>query len=99
MGTKRQVIDRSKTNGRFTPEAIALFKQLMTTKRKTAEYHRLNDALGTALKLDPWNYPAIVRPDEPLSYSPAEAGGEWERSGGPALFKALCQAAGIELTQ
>jgi len=64
------------------------------------EYERLDDELFDELKLQPWEgLPTIVLPGYEPVYPPYVAGGQWERDGGPALYCALCAAAGLELEE
>jgi hypothetical protein len=85
---------------KFTPRAIEIFRRMMEDDCEGEEYERLDDELFDELKLQPWEgLPTIVLPGYEPVYPPYVAGGQWERDGGPALYCALCAAAGLELEE
>jgi hypothetical protein len=59
------------------------------------EYRYLDFELHREMKLQLWQGPALVWPDETPTHPPSTGAGEWQRLGGPELYQALCKAAGI----
>jgi hypothetical protein len=65
MPTNRTPINRPPPTTRITPEAVATFKQMLEARDGSQQYE---------LKLAPWQWPAVVRPDEECDYRPGSGG-------------------------
>jgi hypothetical protein len=105
MTTNRTPIGRSPVN-RITPRAIEIFRQIIELEctepcspfnrcANCEEAWRLDCELHRELKLKPWQgCPTIIFPDEAPTHPRGSPGGQWQRRGGPELFRMLSAAAG-----
>jgi hypothetical protein len=99
MSTKRKPLNRPQRH-RFTPKAIALFKQILDVSDDIfgEEYRRMDRELWRELRLSGpgQGCPVVIPPSFVPYYPPATLGGRWQRVEGPALSRELCAAAGID---
>jgi hypothetical protein len=82
----------------ITPEAVEIFTRMMQIEDGEAseEWWELDWQLHAVLKLPPWQgCPTVIIPGQAPTHPIGSGGGDWERNGGPALFRALCEKAGI----
>jgi hypothetical protein len=74
MPTNRTPINRPPPTTRITPEAVATFKQMLEARDGSQQWWDLHVKLHHELKLAPWQWPAVVRPDEECDYRPGSGG-------------------------
>jgi hypothetical protein len=90
MPTRRTIRQRAQRQ-RITSTAVATFRALLETIDATT-YDLLQSQLHDELDLRPWQWPAIVHPEEECPYSRDTATYEWWPLA-QALYRLLTQAA------
>ena len=77
----------------ITKRSLAIFVRMLEIERGCVEYRALDWELHAELKLKIWEGSALWHPHWEPSHPASTAGGEWQRHGGPELFRLLEDAA------
>lgn len=76
----------------ITPEAVSLFGQMLKTRHGSDQWWDLHAELWRELKLQPWQWPAIARPDDTCVWAAGTGGARWFPHA-QQLYRQLAQAA------
>jgi hypothetical protein len=76
MTTNRTPINRDRRTS-TAPRAVDLFRQMQEVPLYGDEWWALQSKLSHELQLKPWEFPAVVPPDEMASHAPGTAAAVW----------------------
>src|SRR5262245_28135724 len=81
MPTRRQPLQREVTRGQITPRCLEAFAKLRGLKPGTDAWRKHRRVIREELRLEPWQWPGIERPDsaddETLSQGELEDRERW----------------------
>jgi hypothetical protein len=84
----------------FTPDALAVFSQMQNLEIEKPphwrkRWHALSNQLHEALDLMPWQIPAVLHPDEPVTET-TDRHRVWTAERAKSLYRALAAAASAQ---